>query len=119
LYGKLALPGGVIVSQAINRGRQDVFDEYKGKIEVYQYSAILDRKTCPLCEKLDGAVLSEDEYKKTRIVPPLHFLCRCIWVAVLKTDPNVPEVTGFAENIADLIDKYQTLHKHEHEAVIA
>lgn len=117
--GKITLTGGVIVSQAINRARQDVFDEYKDKIEVYQYSAILDRKTCPLCEKLDGAVLSEADYKATRIVPPLHFLCRCIWVAVLKTDPNIPEVDGFADNIADLIEKYQTLHKHSHEAVIA
>jgi SPP1 gp7 family putative phage head morphogenesis protein len=117
--GKISLTGGVIVSQAINRARQDVFDEYKDKVANYQYSAILDRKTCPLCEKLDGAVLTEAEYKATRIVPPLHFLCRCIWVAILKTDPNVPEASGFADNIADLIDKYQTLHKHSHNVAVA
>jgi hypothetical protein len=109
--GKIALTGGVIVSEAINRGRDDVFSKYKSKIENYTYSAILDRKTCPLCESLDGSVVTEAEYKTTRFVCPLHFLCRCIWVAVLKTDPNIPDQTGFPEDIADLIEKYQTLSK--------
>lgn len=109
--GKIALTGGVIVAESINRGRDDVFGQYKSKIENYTYSAILDRKTCPLCESLDGSVVSEAEYKTTRFVPPLHFLCRCIWVAVLKTDPNIPDETGFPEGIADLIDKYQNLSK--------
>lgn len=117
--GKIALTGGVIVSEAINRARDDVFSEYKDKVANYQYSAILDRKTCPLCEKADGAVLTEAEYHATKLVPPLHFLCRCIWVAILKTDPNVPEANGFADSIADLIDKYQTLHKHEHNVAVA
>ena len=109
--GKIALTGGVIVAEAINRGRDDVFSKYKSKIENYTYSAILDRKTCPLCESLDGSVVSEAEYKSTRFVPPLHFLCRCIWVAVLKTDPNIPDISGFPDGIADLIEKYQNLSK--------
>lgn len=110
--GKIALTGGVIVAESINRGRDDVFGKYKSKIANYTYSAILDRKTCPLCESLDGSVVSEAEYKTTRFVCPLHFLCRCIWVAILKTDPNIPEESGFPDDIGDLIEKYQTLSQH-------
>lgn len=109
--GKIALTGGVIVAEAINRARDDVFSQYKNKISVYQLSAVLDRKTCDLCAATDGTVLSEEEYRSTRLVPPFHFLCRDIWVAILKTDPNIPEVTGFPEGIDDLIAKYQTLSK--------
>ncbi len=109
--GKIALTGGVIVAEAINRGRDDVFSKYKNKIATYTFSAILDRKTCQLCESLDGSVVTEEEYRNTRFVCPLHYLCRCIWVAILKTDPNIPDETGFPEGIADLIDKFQTLSK--------
>lgn len=109
--GKIALTGGVIVAEAINRARDDVFSQYKNKISVYQLSAVLDRKTCALCAATDGTVLSEEEYRSTRLVPPFHFLCRDIWVAILKTDPNIPEVSGFPEGIDDLIAKYQTLSK--------
>lgn len=109
--GKIALTGGVIVAEAINRGRDDVFSKYKSKISNYTYSAILDRKTCDLCGSLDGTVVDEAGYKSTRFVCPLHYLCRCIWVAVLKTDPNIPDITGFPEGIDDLIEKYQTFSK--------
>jgi len=109
--GKIALTGGVIVAEAINRGRDDVFSKYKSKISNYTYSAILDRKTCDLCGSLDGTVVDEAGYKSTRFVCPLHYLCRCIWVAILKTDPNIPDITGFPEGIDELIEKYQTFSK--------
>jgi len=109
--GKIALTGGVIVAESVNRGRDDVFSKYKSKISNYTFSAILDRKTCDLCAALDGSVVTEQEYKNTRFVCPLHYLCRCIWVAVLKTDPNIPDNTGFPDGIDDLIEKFQTLSR--------
>lgn len=53
---KLSLTGAIVVSQAVNRGRQDVFEAHRAKISVYQYSAILDDRTCPICEDPDGTV---------------------------------------------------------------
>lgn len=114
---KILLTGGIVVSEAVNRARDDVFSANKQRIVAYQYSAILDRKTCPLCEELDGTSVEYADYKSTKLMPPLHQLCRCIWVAILKTDPNVPDITGFGDGLDALIAKYQTLSKHVHGGV--
>lgn len=45
---KLSLTGAIVIAQGVNRGRQDVFEAYRDRISVYQYSAILDEHTCPI-----------------------------------------------------------------------
>lgn len=37
--------------------------------------AILDNKTCYICEKMDGKIYSVDE--PIYLKPPIHFACRC------------------------------------------
>lgn len=66
------------VAIGINKGRKDVFEAYKSDIYGYQYSALLDARTCSTCESLDSKVLSEQEYKSTSYDPPIHFSCRCL-----------------------------------------
>lgn len=85
------------VSVGVNRGRKDVFNKYETDIYAYQYSAILDTATCPTCESLDGKVLDQASYKKTSYDPPIHFNCRCIWVAILKDEVDPPLITGFPD----------------------
>ncbi len=82
------------IATGVNAGRDTVFVTYENQIDRYDYSAILDRKTCPICKDLDGTVLSKEQYAKTRWVPPIHFHCRCIWVAILKTEQDKPAITG-------------------------
>jgi len=94
---KLGLTASVIVGSAINMGRDDVFVSAKEELDSYQYSAILDEVTCATCEDLDGSVVSEEEYRSTEWLPPIHFNCRCIWVAIKKTEEDRPEVTGFPD----------------------
>lgn len=90
----IGITAAAIVAIGINRGRKDVFDKNSSDIEEYQYSAILDVKTCPICDDLDGSVVVESEYLNTTFDPPVHHHCRCIWVAILKDELDPPAVTG-------------------------
>lgn len=95
---KIGLTGAVAVALGINRGRADVFQSARTQIAVYQYSAILDKRVCPICASLDGSVVDFQSYMSAPWQPPIHFNCRCIWVAVLKDQAEIPEITGFPES---------------------
>lgn len=99
----IGLTGTVIVAKGVNIGRKDVFATYSGDIYAYQYSAILDSNTCATCEALDGKVLDEATYKNTTYDPPIHFNCRCIWVAILKDEQDPPPITGLPDNTSVLV----------------
>ena len=109
---KITATAGVIIAQAINAGRDDVFSSNKSKISKYQYSAILDDVTCAICEDLDGSVVSEEEYANTQWLPPIHFSCRCIWVAVLSDEEDQPNDTGFPDEPGGITEP--TLSEHYH-----
>jgi len=93
----VGITASAIVAIGINRGRKDTFDEHDSDIASYQYSAILDLRTCPICEDLDGKVIDEKEYKNTLFDPPIHHHCRCIWVAILKDELDQPTITGLPD----------------------
>ena len=71
-------------SGALNMGRTNLFnrEEYKGFIEAFEYSAILDDRTTDICESLDGRI-KKDWGSYT---PPNHFQCRSILVPVTILD---------------------------------
>lgn len=91
---KIAITAGISSAIAINLGRDDVFNRYSNDITRYQYSAILDARTCPICSDLDGKVVTESEYATTLWKPPIHGYCRCIWVAILTDEEEQPDFTG-------------------------
>ena len=93
----IGVTAAAIVATGINKGRKDVFEDSSNDISEYQYSAILDTKTCPICDDLDGSVVDEAEYKRTEFDPPIHHHCRCIWVAILKDELDQPTITGLPE----------------------
>jgi len=117
---KIGLTATAITSQAINKARDDVFGIHASEIAVYQYSAILDDRVCPICEALDGTVLDDNGYRNTRFVPPIHFYCRCIWIAIKKDQTEIPEITeepdapgGITEPLlSDEKAHHKFLHKH-------
>lgn len=104
------------VSIGINSGRKDVFDSYKQDIYAYQYSALLDNRTCPTCEELDGKVLDEAAYLNTEYDPPIHLGCRCIWVAILQDELDPPTITGFPDDTSGLLEP--SLSKKLEEQII-
>lgn len=94
---KVGLTGAISIASAINSGRDDVFQKNTKIITKYQYSAILDETTCPICEDLDGNVVDEAEYRSTDWLPPIHANCRCIWVAISEEEEDQPEITGLPD----------------------
>ena len=94
-FGVAAKPGvAAIVSEALNRGRGDIFTHYQDQIKRMEFSGILDTKICSVCEDLDGTVVTVEEYRRTVWKTPIHFFCRCIWVAI-RNEQELPELTGF------------------------
>jgi hypothetical protein len=63
---KVILTGAIVVAQGVNRGRNDVFETNRQDIAVYQYSALLDLRTCPICADLDGSVVDYAAYRATK-----------------------------------------------------
>jgi len=64
------------------------------KIDRFQYSAIMDDRVCPLCEKLDSTIVNSDSPIRQKYNPPLHYMCRCIWMPITAgeiADPRVAD----------------------------
>lgn len=90
---------GLIVSQSINNGRNDVFERNADNIHGLQRSEILDDRTCNFCLSMDGRVIdTEDSWAKTEI---FHSNCRGIWVAILNDEQDKPDVGGIPDNLGD------------------
>ena len=78
----------------------------------------MDSKVCNTCYELDGAVCTVDEYIATQWMPPIHFWCRCIWVAIMKDETDKPEYTGIPTNPGGE-DAPSLSHNHEHMIKLA
>lgn len=76
------------VMKAYNQGRMNFFEQEVDKdfIQGYQFSAILDDRTTPLCERLDGEMYRAGDPYLDKINPPLHFNCRSLLVPVTVED---------------------------------
>jgi hypothetical protein len=98
---KIQPTSSVVFGTAINLGRDDVFVANRNKISKYQYSAIMDGATCAICMDLDGTIVDEAEYRSTQWMPPIHFSCRCIWVAIMSDEEEQPDITGFPDHPGD------------------
>jgi len=73
---------------AFNNGRVAMgYDkDLKDYIVAYQYSAVIDDRTTPVCMELDGKIIRKDDPDFDRFVPPQHFNCRSILVPVTTDD---------------------------------
>lgn len=96
----LAITGGTVVGQGINLGRNDVFERNADQIYALQRSEILDQKTCNYCLSIDGDVFSLDDPMVSNTI--FHTNCRGIWVQILNTETNPPEITGLSDGLEDL-----------------
>lgn len=77
----------------LNLWRQVVFEQYPNDVYAFQYSAILDWATTPLCRKLDGIIVKPNSPEVKKYQPPLHWNCRSIWVEILKEETYKPAFT--------------------------
>lgn len=91
----------VSIADAINLGRHKVYQDYEDRIGAFQFSAILDDRTCKFCDQpnsqsiglgLDGLNFSPDDPLLDLIRPPLHQHCRCMLVGILREELAIQDV---------------------------
>lgn len=59
-------------------------------VKRFEYSAIMDRRVCPLCRALDGTVVREDSPIYHKNQTPRHYLCRCVWLPITQLEIDEP-----------------------------
>ncbi len=77
------------VQSVANATREKIFDDNNDVISGKEWSAALDRRTCPTCGARDGKRWDTKGqsigHSIPYTMPPQHFRCRCSMVPVLKT----------------------------------
>lgn len=68
-----------------------------GFVEALSYSAILDRRTTPICNRLNGSVYPMNDPIWRFITPPNHFQCRSVLIPVTVLDKWNRDSGGFSE----------------------
>lgn len=58
-------------------------------VAMYQLSAVLDTRTTPICQGLDGKVFAYSDSKAPR--PPMHPGCRTVMIPVFDGEPAIKE----------------------------
>lgn len=72
------------VAPSVNYGRDAA--ARAADLQGMQFSAILDTRTCPLCQELDTMQITEGDPRYEQYMPPLHDRCRCCWVFIHKEE---------------------------------
>lgn len=72
-------------------------------VEYFEYVAILDGRTTPICQKLNGKIFKKTD---TRILPPNHYNCRSVVVPTLlplQEPVNVDKIIRPFQEFADFL----------------
>ncbi len=91
---------GAVINQFVNTARNNFFFEHPDIIQGFQYSAIIDSRTTPICQSLDGKTFEFTDSKALELRPPLHWNCRSILIAITMHDKK-PEWTGLQVSPVD------------------
>lgn len=103
---------GAVINDSMNNGRALVHRKNEGDIYAYQFSAILDRRTCNTCMSLDGRIVDVKSPKYEEYKPPIHSNCRCMWVEILKEEVDKPDITDIPKSISSApIDEFREIKK--------
>lgn len=71
-------------TKAYNKGRLEQFKEVSDFVEAVQFSAVMDKRTTPICRSLNGKIMSMDNKLVSVYLPPNHFRCRSIIIPVTR-----------------------------------
>lgn len=78
----------MLASRALNQGRADGIERGGIPLRGAQYSALMDRRTCELCERQDEQVIGIGDLDLAKFTPPVHHNCRCVWVYITTAEAD-------------------------------
>lgn len=86
--------------KAYNQGRRNFFESEEAEdfVQGYQFSAILDDRTTPVCEALDEETYRVGDPYIEKITPPLHFNCRSILIPITIDEKMTPSKKVVSED---------------------
>lgn len=93
---------GQVSLEPLHEGRWLAFDDAKEQIHAMQRSEILDDRSCNVCLSLDGRILAQSDPMTQ--VGEVHDNCDGQWVAILKTDADLPEPKPLPKSVASHFD---------------
>ncbi len=102
---------GIVTVEAINEGRFSMFMENSDDILGFTFDATLEN-SCPLCRSLHGKSFKVDDPESIEMTPPLHPLCECILIPIMKGE-EPPEWTRLKAD-PDITEKYKKLGECGH-----
>jgi SPP1 gp7 family putative phage head morphogenesis protein len=87
------------VAHSTNAARDEFYKANDDLVKSVQFVATLDMRTTPICRSKDGQVYPLTAYPR----PPLHFRCRSVVTAVLKSwkELGLKEPTGLTRSSMD------------------
>ncbi len=60
------------------------------QVEAYQFSAMMDERTCAVCRRLDGIIRPKRDEFWYSATPPMHDKCRCVLSQVMTWEKATP-----------------------------
>lgn len=94
------------VHEFVDDARRTAADK-SDDVEMAQFSAILDDRTCELCAYLDGKYTKVDSDEYNTLSPSnLHAGCRCVWVYILSGEEGAENIEANMEMPPETLDKY-------------
>jgi len=72
------------ISKAFNEARAQQYEKLSDEIIAYEYSAILDQATSPICRSLNGKIFEPSEMRYYN--PPNHYRCRSLLMPIFRSE---------------------------------
>jgi len=88
---------GLVVTATTHVYSEADYQVYKANekaLQGWQYVAVLDSRTTPLCSHLDGKIFPVDDKKN---LPPRHWYCRSTTLPIVKSYDDLSKLEGVAQ----------------------
>jgi len=99
------------ITSVQSQADHEVYEVNKKALQGYQFVAVLDSRTSPVCAYNDGKIYPIGDLKH---LPPLHWNCRSTTVPVVKKWDDLAQLEGIqqirSENLALLTDKERAMY---------
>lgn len=102
----LSLSVGRAVVWGVRQGKIAVAERSDKTIIAKVWSAVLDDRTCDLCEHLNNSYIPYDSPDFSLMIPPVHWNCRCEEIMVYKGDAMGEGEKKYKKPSKKLIKKY-------------
>lgn len=97
----------MLSAKSLNLSRASVMERSGVPLKGAQYSALLDKRTCDMCERQDEMVIPIEHTDLARFTPPVHHNCRCLWVWITADEEDFTPT--WSSPAPSMVDRFGSL----------